>query len=179
MGRAARTSISAASAATGFSGFPHAAAPARSTGCPALSASPPRGAAIPAGGSASGLYQGGEETERQGQPTGGGRRIGGQAAVCNAHSPSVRTGVSTGDAKLKLRARDAPSADPKTLWPKWRAPLWGAQENPSPRLATLEKLTRHLHPQPLPPPRRRLLGVVRPGAAEQGVVGRERGGNGG
>lgn len=55
MGRAARTSISAASAATGFSGFPHAAAPARSPGRPAQSASPPRGAAIPAGGSAAGL----------------------------------------------------------------------------------------------------------------------------
>lgn len=86
MGRAARTSISAASAATGFSGFPHAAAPGRSPGCPALSASPPRGAAIPAGGSAAGLYRGGGEMERQGQPTSAGEG-GGRDAVCSAHSP--------------------------------------------------------------------------------------------
>lgn len=167
MGRAARTSISAASAATGFSGFPHAAAPARSPGCPALSASPPRGAAIQAGGSAAGLYRGGEEMEREGQPTGGGRESGGQAAVCSAHSPSVRTGGSTGEWQLKLRAQDAPSADPKTQWPIWRALLRGAQ-NRSLRLATREKLTGHLHPHSLSPPWRRLLGVVRPGAAKRG-----------
>lgn len=168
MGRAARTSISAASAATGFSGFPHAAAPARSPGCPALSASPPRGAAIPAGGSAQGLYGSGEETEKQGQPTGQGSRIGGggQAAVCNAHSPSVRGGPDrSGGAEAPHP--DAPSADPQTLWPIRRAPLQGARENQSPRLATHQKLTGHLHPHPLPPPQRRLLGVVRPGAAER------------
>lgn len=49
-----------------------------------------------------------------------------------------------------------PCADPQTLWSIWRAPLRGAQENRNPRLATHEKLTGHLHPHPLPPPRRRL-----------------------
>lgn len=101
MGRAARTSISAASAAAGFSGFPHAAAPARSACCPTLSASPPRGAAIPAGGSAAGLYRGSKKRQRgRVSPWARGARLGnggGQAAVCNAHSPSVRTGDSMGD----------------------------------------------------------------------------------
>lgn len=175
MGRAARTSISAASAATGFSGFPHAAAPARSPGCPALSASPPRGAAIPAGGSAAGLYRGGGEMERQGQPTSAGEGGGGmQSAVLTA--PLCTLGARP-ERELELGAHDTLGADLQSLWLITGAPLRDAPESGSPRLATHEKLSGNLHPHPLPPPRRRLLGVVRPGAAERGGgvgVGREK-----
>lgn len=117
MGRAARTSISAASAATGFSGFLHAAAPSRSTGCPALSASPPRGAAIQAGGSAAGLWGGGGVKRWGGRVSPRGSGLGGGAGcslqclqLLYAHR-GLDPGVRTGGPCLRL-----PRPVPQTLW---------------------------------------------------------------
>lgn len=78
--------------------------------------------------------------------------------------------------ELELGAHNTLGADLQSLWLTTGAPLRDAPESGSPRLATHEKLSGNLHPQPLPPPRRRLLGVVRPGAAERGGwgVGREK-----
>lgn len=168
MGRAARTSISAASAATGFSGFPHAAAPARSPGCPALSASPPRGAAIPAGGSAAGLYRGGGEMEKQGQPTGageGGLRGKLQSAVLTA--PLCALGARPereAEARCPRRPQcgsSVPVAD-NCSSTQGRSGEWEPQVG-HPREANWVPPPS----RPLPPPRSRLLGVVRPGAAER------------
>ena len=121
-----------------------------------------------------------KETERQGQPTGGGRG-----------------GRGTGGTDCSLQcSHSPPPPHPRPLRAQWGlGPSWeaeapcprrppvrllkpcgrngelhsrGAQENRRPGLATLEKLTRHLGSHPLPPPRRRQPGVVRPGASEQG-----------
>lgn len=74
----------------GFSGFPHAAAPARSPGRPAQSCIAPTGA-VPAGGSAGqGSTEAEKETERQGQPTGGGGEAegsGNRLQSAMSHSP--------------------------------------------------------------------------------------------
>lgn len=78
--------------------------------------------------------------------------------------------------ELELGAYDTLGAGLQFLWLIIRAPLWDAPESGSPRLATHEKLSGNLHPHPLPPPRRPLLGVVRPGAAEPGLGGGGRAG---
>lgn len=167
MGRAARTSISAASAATGFSGFPHAAAPARSPGCPALSASPPRGAAIPAGGSAAGLYRGGEETEKQGQPTGRGKGTGGQAAVRNADSPLCAQGARPERGELKLCDQDplCGSSDPVV---DMESSASGRTGEPEPQVGHAREANWASPPSPPTTSPAPALGVVRPGAAERG-----------
>lgn len=125
-----------------------------------------------------GSKRGGGEMERQGQPTSAGEG-GGRDAVCSAHSPLVHPGGSTseGAGAWCLRRPRCGSSVPGLIT---RAPLRGVPESGSPRLATHEKLGGNLQPHPLPPPQRRLLGVVRPGAAEPGggAVGGSRKGGG-
>lgn len=72
-----------------------------------------------------------------------------RAAVCNAHSPYVHTGGSTGEGELNLRDQDAPRPNPQTLWPIWRAPLQSAQENLEPQF--IHPREANWAPPPSPP----------------------------
>lgn len=96
-----------------------------------------------------------------------------RAADCNAHSPYVHTGGSIGEGELNLRDQDAPRPNLRSCGPYGELLSRAHRKTWSPNLSTHEKLTGHLRPHPLPPPQRRLLGVVWPGAAE------EEGGEGG
>lgn len=105
-------------------------------------------------------------------------KVGGgmQSAVLTA--PLCTLGARP-ERELELGVHNTLGADLPSLWLTTGAPLRDSPESGSPRLATHEKLSGNLHPQPLPPPRRRLLRVVRPEAAERGGLGgreRKRGG---
>lgn len=75
--------------------------------------------------------------------------------------------------ELELGAYNTLGAGLQFLWLITRAPFRDARKSGSPRLVTQKKLSGNLHPHPVPPPRRPLLGVVRPGAAELGGAGKE------
>lgn len=179
---AARTSISAASAATGLSGF-RMLRPRALPGRPAQSASPLTGAAIPAGGSAAGLYRGGERDGETGQPTGRGRGSaeGRGNRLQSAQPDTAFTPPPPGP--LRAQWGSARSWEAEACARERRPPVRllnrvaemeshsrGAQEDRSPGLAT-EKPTRHTGFTPAAPwaPAARR---GRPGASEQ-AGGRE------